>query len=700
MAPESARGASLLIAAAIGAALAGAGAAYGGADQATLGLGLLSAAFGAAAYWRLGETGAVAGSTATLGRKDDAPLALLNALPLGAAVFDASDRLAIENGRWRDLLLRAATGPLVGQGFSALMHLAARTAIDARGREDAWVGERGADFELPTSDVRLPMTDGRILRLTHLTLADGRKLSIVTDTTDEETARASLEAMRQQAVSFLDNIVDAVLVLDERGTVERANAATEAMFGRPRSKIVGQSAAILLDAGQDDAGLRLGNDPGTLVGRLAESRGRRADGSLFPVEIAIGEIGTDWRLVERRAARRRGYVATLRDLTTKKATERQLRQAQKLEAVGTLAGGIAHDFNNLLAIVLGYANLSLADAPAEATELRDSLEAIEAASKRGRDLVRQLLTFSRGGGEARAPLDIAPLVKEAAKLVRATLPPGVALRLAIAETPTTVVGNATQIHQVLVNLSTNAVQAMKDRTGAIEIAVDTVLQDESGQASGELVPGRYIRISVVDDGPGVDPAIADRIFEPFFTTKEVGQGTGLGLAVAHGILKDHGGAIRVESGAGSGSRFEALFPAHDGPIAPEAPRSAPGGETVKAHILVVEDEPALRHVLQRTLARQGYRVTTAENAVDALERLRRSPQGFDAVLTDLAMVGMSGTELAEAARGLGVRAPFVLSTGGRRVPRETAQALGIVAQILKPSIAEDIGETLRLVLRP
>jgi signal transduction histidine kinase/CheY-like chemotaxis protein len=437
-----------------------------------------------------------------------------------------------------------------------------------------------------------------------------------------------------------------------------------------------------------------------LLGTLAESVGRRADGSVFPVEIAVGEIVADWRLIDRRAAQRRGYVATLRDLTAKKAAERQLRQAQKLEAVGTLAGGIAHDFNNLLAIVLGYSGLLLADAPEGATELRESLEAIEAASKRGRDLVRQLLTFSRGGGDARAPIDVAPLVKEAAKLVRATLTAGVELRLSISENPTTVLGNATQIHQVLVNLCTNAAHAMRDRKGAIEIAVDTVLEDESSTAKGDLIPGRYVRIAVGDEGPGIDPTIADRIFEPFFTTKEVGQGTGLGLAVAYGILKDHGGAIRVESRAGTGSRFEALFPAHDGPVGVEMRPATSVGSAVKAHILVVEDEPALRHVLERGLARQGYRVSVAQSALDALSQLEKMPNGFDIVLSDLVMVGMSGTELAEAARRLGSKIPFVLSTGGRRIPADVARDLGIVAQILKPSIVEDIGDALRLALRP
>ena len=699
MALDSLRNASFLIAGAVVIALVSAATAYGGAGHAAAGLAVLSAALGALAQWRLRDGGT--GTPAKSSRDDETPRALLNTLPLGIAVFDANGRLAFENGRWRDLAVPNATGAIVGQDFSALMRLAARQAIDARGREDAWIAECRAEFEHPAGDARVPMIDGRILRLSHRNMTDGRKVSIATDITADETTRAALEATRQQAVLFLDNIVDAILVVDERGTIERANAAAERMFGQPRSALLGRGAATLFEKDiREDGGAKLGRAPGRLLGTLVESVGRRADGSVFPVEIAVGEIVADWRLIDRRAAQRRGYVATLRDLTAKKAAERQLRQAQKLEAVGTLAGGIAHDFNNLLAIVLGYSSLLLADAPEGATELRESLEAIEAASKRGRDLVRQLLTFSRGGGDARAPIDVAPLVKEAAKLVRATLTAGVELRLSISENPTTVLGNATQIHQVLVNLCTNAAHAMRDRKGAIEIAVDTVLEDESSTAKGDLIPGRYVRIAVGDEGPGIDPTIADRIFEPFFTTKEVGQGSGLGLAVAYGILKDHGGAIRVESRAGTGSRFEALFPAHDGPVGVEMRPATSVGSAVKAHILVVEDEPALRHVLERGLARQGYRVSVAQSALDALSQLEKMPNGFDIVLSDLVMVGMSGTELAEAARRLGSKIPFVLSTGGRRIPADVAQDLGIVAQILKPSIVEDIGDALRLALRP
>lgn len=623
--------------------------------------------------------------------------ALLNAVPQGAALFGPDGRLLLENGRWRDLVAPGASGAIVGLSFDDLMRVTARTALDAKGREDAWRLERLREFDMPKMRMRIPLERGRILHLDNRRQPGGEVVSIASDATSAETAAASLDALRQQAESFLDNIIDAVLVIDDRGIVERVNVAAERMFALPRGAIVGRSAASLFVAdGPKDIAL-LGRDPGAVVGKLVEGQGKRSDGNFFPVEIALGEIASDWRLADRRAARRRGFVATLRDLTTKKEAERQLRQAQKLEAVGTLAGGIAHDFNNLLAIMLGYANLTLADVPEENVELRESVGAIEAAAKRGKDLVRQLLTFSRGGGEARASLDVVPLVKEAAKLIRATLPSEVEFDLVVEPTSAPVLGNATQIHQILINLCTNAVQALAGRGGKIELSVRCV-ERNALDGSSDQTTERFVVISVIDDGPGIDPAILDRIFEPFFTTKDVGQGSGLGLAVAHGIARDHGGNLRVESAPGRGAKFEALIPAHDGPIeAPPKPETAP---VAKGHenILVVEFEPAIRHVIERHLTRLGYRVTTTGGSAEAFRILQAAPKAYDAIVSDLSMPGMTGTALTEALRAIGVMTPVIISTGGRKIEPERADSLGIVAQILKPALVEEIGPVLHQTL--
>jgi len=693
MVPASAQLRSLPVILSAILALIAAAMAYKGATEIAVICSLLVATLSAYSVLRRDRNSASEAPTTTAA--EERATALLNAVPLGAALFGADGRLLIENGRWREHLLPGLSGPIVGRNFDDLMRIAAKSAIEARGREDAWRAERSGDFASLKAKIRIPFDDGRIVQLDHQRRPQGEVLSIAMDSTTSETVAASLDALRRQAESFLDNILDAVLIIDERGIVERVNRSAETMFGLPRAAIVGRNVLALFEVGAGDAISDLGRDPARLAGSLTEGQAKRPDGAFFPVEVALGEIASEWRLADRRAARRRGFVATMRDLTSKKEAERQLRQAQKLEAVGTLAGGVAHDFNNLLAIVLGYANLSLADAPEEADELRESLGAIEAAAKRGKDLVRQLLTFSRGGGETRGPLDIVPLVKEATKLVRATLPPDVELVVSTETDAATVLGNATQIHQVLINLCTNAVQALTGRGGRIEVVVRRYDQRDAVEDGNSTRSRPVVGISVLDDGPGIDAIILDRIFEPFFTTKDVGQGSGLGLAVAHGIARDHGGSLTVESAVGRGARFEARFPAHDGPAAAQAPIPVAVATSGHEHVLVVEYEPAIRHVIERHLKRLGYRVTAVSGSAEAFKLLQASPKNFDILLSDLSMPGMTGVALTEAIRAIGLDIPVIISTGGRKIEPERAKAIGIVAQILKPNLIDEVGQVLR-----
>lgn len=693
MAPASAPLRSLPVVLSAVLALIAAAMAYKGATEIAIICSLLVATLSAYSVLRKDRNSASEAPTTTAA--EERVSALLNAVPLGAALFGADGRLLIENGRWREHLLPGLSGPIVGRNFDDLMRIAAKSAIEARGREDAWRAERSGEFASPKAKIRIPFDDGRIVQLDHQRRPQGEVLSIAMNSTASETVAASLDALRRQAESFLDNILDAVLIIDERGIVERVNRSAEVMFGLPRAAIVGRNVLALFEVGAGDAIAGLGRDPARLAGSLTEGQAKRPDGAFFPVEVALGEIASEWRLADRRAARRRGFVATMRDLTSKKDAEKQLRQAQKLEAVGTLAGGIAHDFNNLLAIVLGYANLSLADAPEEADELRESLGAIEAAAKRGKDLVRQLLTFSRGGGETRGPLDIVPLVKEATKLVRATLPPDVELVVSTETDAATVLGNATQIHQVLINLCTNAVQALTGRGGRIEVVVRRYDQRDAVGDESSTRSRPVVGISVLDDGPGIDAVILDRIFEPFFTTKDVGQGSGLGLAVAHGIARDHGGSLTVESAVGRGARFEARFPAHDGPVAAQVPIPVAIATSGHEHVLVVEYEPAIRHVIERHLKRLGYRVTAVSGSAEAFKLLQASPKNFDILLSDLSMPGMTGVALTEAIRAIGLDIPVIISTGGRKIELERAKAIGIVAQILKPNLIDEVGQVLR-----
>ena len=378
--------------------------------------------------------------------------------------------------------------------------------------------------------------------------------------------------------------------------------------------------------------------------------------------------------------------------------EQQLRQSQKMEALGTLAGGIAHDFNNILAAIGSNLELALQDAP-EGHEVRTSLDEIRTAHARARELVQRILLFSRGRPPERVPLAPAAVVGEALGLLRASLPPTVELRTSWAPGLPPVLADATQLHQIVLNLATNALHAMGPAGGRLSVALEPVaVTAEDAAAAAEPGPGSYVRLTVRDTGTGIPPEIRDRLFEPFFTTKGV-ESTGLGLAVVHGIVRDHGGAITVSSEVGRGSAFCVYLPAAPGAEAGEAP-AAPalvrgGGERV----MYVDDEEALVFVMTRLLRRLGYEPLAFSDPAAALHAFRLSPGDVDAVIADLAMPGMSGAELLRALREIRPGLPVALASG--HVPEDGAAlaALGdLPVRIRKPATLEEIARTLEELL--
>ncbi|NTU60266.1 MAG: PAS domain-containing protein, partial [Deltaproteobacteria bacterium] len=410
--------------------------------------------------------------------------------------------------------------------------------------------------------------------------------------------------------------------------------------------------------------------------------------------------GTIWlhqaaRVLERDAAGRVArQIGVLRDVTLEREAEasradlaEQLRRAQKMEAIGTLAGGIAHDFNNILTPILMNAEMALRylDDPDSA---RDALGEILVAAERAKDLVRQILTISRKEPDAPlAPVPLGPLVKEVAKFLAASLPSTIEIRTEVDPTCGAVVGDLSQLHQVLLNLCTNAGYAMQERGGVLTVAL--------GHAP-EKGDGRWLRLSVRDTGPGIPPAVLGRIFEPYFTTKPAGKGTGLGLAVVQGVVTNLGGTVSVESRPGEGTTFEVLLPEADRAALsvvldlPEAPR----GEGQR--VLVVDDEPAIREVVERVLLSLGYRVTACAGSAEALAAFGADPGAFDAVLTDYTMPGMNGLDLAAELMRLRPDLPVLLGTGyAESVSEELVAARGLRALLMKPYTKQKIGEALR-----
>ena len=415
------------------------------------------------------------------------------------------------------------------------------------------------------------------------------------------------------------------------------------------------------------------------------------DRSIVPVRDASGKV--------------EGILILTTDITErKKATDKagklkdQLRQAQKMESIGTLAGGIAHDFNNILSAILGYTELSLMNL-AEGSTLKPNLEKVLGAGKRARDLVQQILAFSRQGNPEMAPFRINRVVKDALQLIRASLPTTMDIRFQV-KSDATVMGDSTQIHQVLMNLCTNAGHAMKDGKGilTVEVAEEEMIHDNfSGDPYG-ILPGRSVRISVGDTGQGMAPDVMERIFDPYFTTKKKGHGTGMGLAVTHGIIKNHGGAITVESEMGKGSTFTVLLPIMEERPGPSSEAQEPivrGNEK----ILLVDDEMSLADMGKQMLESLGYSVEARTSSVEALALFKADPDRFDLVITDMTMPNMTGVELSQRIMEIRPASLIILCTGFSELITESqAKALGIKAFIAKPVLKADLARTVRKVL--
>jgi PAS domain S-box-containing protein len=394
------------------------------------------------------------------------------------------------------------------------------------------------------------------------------------------------------------------------------------------------------------------------------------------------------------------FVLMLEDTTDARRMEEQLRQAHKMEALGTLAGGIAHDLNNVLSPILGYAELALEATPAGGANAGPLAQILESA-ERAKALVRQILAFSRTGEPERRPLALRGVVQEALGLLRASLPATTEIRTRLARGNDTVVGNPTELYQAVLNLCTNAAQALDDQEGTIEVALEPVDLDlPLAAVGGELRPGAWLRFCVRDDGHGMDEGVQQRIFDPFFTTKRESQGTGLGLAVVYGIITRHGGRMRVESAPGKGSAFEIWLPRAPAAVAcaaAEAPdaRDLRGGE----RILIVDDEPAVGRVLGDALAALGYRVRVETDPRVAQAAFAAAPGDFDLVITDETMPGLTGEALARELQALRPGLPILLCTGfSARLDGADLRALGIRECLLKPLRGRELAAAVRRAL--
>jgi PAS domain S-box-containing protein len=399
------------------------------------------------------------------------------------------------------------------------------------------------------------------------------------------------------------------------------------------------------------------------------------------------------------------FVGSAIDVTAQKQAqidkeqlEAQLRQSQKMEAIGTLAGGIAHDFNNILGAILGYGELALQHCAAN-SELRRYLDNVMHATERAKLLVERILGFSRSGLADRVPVNVESVITETLELLEASLPAGIRVQSRIEAGDAAVIGDATYLHQVAMNLCTNALQAM-ERGGLLSVILErTVVSDPRTLSRGSLAPGPYVRLVVTDTGNGIPPAVLERMFDPFFTTKEVGEGTGLGLSMVHGIVTDLGGAIDVATKAGVGTRFEIWLPVAGETAVPpvEVSGTLPRGNG--EIVMIVDDERPLVALAEEIIAQLGYEPVGFDSSSAALAAFRTAPERFDAVLTDESMPELLGTELAQAIRQLRRAVPIVLMTGyGGAQLTDRAADIGVNEVLRKPLHLRDVAESLARVL--
>ena len=422
---------------------------------------------------------------------------------------------------------------------------------------------------------------------------------------------------------------------------------------------------------------------------------RGKDGSQIPVEI--NGIMLEFHGIPY-------SVSFVKDISERKAAEAQrrhieaqMRETQKLESLGTLAGGIAHDFNNILSAILGYAELAKIVAPA-GSDVHKYVTEIASAGQRARELVQQILLFSRQGRTEKGPVDLRRVVNEALKMMKATLPANIEIIVTSPSDLPPVFANEIHLHQIVVNLCTNAYHAMKPDGGRLTVSLaSTVIEEPDAPSFPGIQPGEYLRLAVTDTGCGIMPETLSRVFDPYFTTKPIGEGTGLGLSTIHGIAKDHGGMVKVYSEVGIGSTFQVFLPvAASEVMSPiELATGLPGGSE---SILLVDDEKALLDIGRDFLERLGYRVETRASTIDAIEAFAVNPGKYDLVISDMNLPKMTGDEMIRQMRIIRPDLPVILCSGFSERIHVHAELLGVKKVLMKPVIFRELAQAVREVL--
>ncbi len=614
---------------------------------------------------------------------------------------------------------------------AALMRQGRRSTVPTPGRLD-W---RVSDGRVLPCRVEIALLDAAVAespalmwcRLTELRLGNSQfeVLNHQIETLKREVSRRQVaEAeMRQQSEwleTVLQGVTEGVVATDLNGLVLFMNQVAADLTGAPRALSLGRSLKDVVQWADNDAltpqaAIARALKQGARDVRLEKVRLQHRDGLDEWVQVSVS-------VLQNEAGGRSGAVMVLRSLAEeikaeaqRRSLELQLRESQKMEALGTMAGGIAHDFNNIVAAILGNVELALGDVPSGSAGAV-SLQEIRKAGRRARDLVQQILAFGRRQSNQRSVVRLHALLTEAESMLRAAVPPGAQLLIDARPDLPPLMANATQIEQVLLNLVGNALQALNGRPeGRVSVSARAWHGDIGPPAPGELQvlppcgwPCHGVCLVVQDNGSGMDAATLSRIFEPFFTTKPVGQGTGLGLAVVHGILAEHGAVLRVASAPGAGTTFSLWLPAAQAAQALQQDLAAhidptdvptPSAPHPVSRILYVDDDESMAFLVRRFLERNGYQVHTCETPMDALQALAAGADRFDLCITDHNMPGMSGLDLAAAMQAHGYRLPVVIASGFISEDLRTRSAeIGVAELLHKPDTVEELCRSIERVL--
>ena len=515
---------------------------------------------------------------------------------------------------------------------------------------------------------------------------------------ENKKTRQALHESEEHLRTVYETFPDSVTIINaEDGRCVDVNSAFTRLTGWTTEAVIGKT-AIDLDIWHNP------NEREKLTAAIAqngkvenlEAKFRLKDGSVITALMSAVLI----------QLKNKPHILTItRDISDLKSAQKereqlktQLIQAQKMEAIGTLAGGIAHDFNNILGAIIGYSEMALYDTKKDSME-HYNIDQVLSAGHRAKDLVKQILAFSRKSEQDKNIISLATIVAEALKLLRASLPTTIEIRQNIEPNLDAIFADPTQMHQVVMNLCTNSAHAMGDTSGILKVELHNVdLSVKKAAQYPELNPGPYVKLSISDTGQGMDSETLDRIFDPYFTTKEQDKGTGMGLAVVHGIIKGHGGVIQVQSKPGKGTRFDIFFPVMGRQMESETAelKALPTGSE---HILFIDDEETLIDLGKSMLKKLGYRVETRTRPDEALETFGAAPHKFDLVISDMTMPGMTGDSLAAELMKIRSDIPVIICTGySERIDEQRAKDLGIKGLIMKPFTIRGLSKTVRDVL--